>query len=63
MWQREETRRKEIGLNKKWETGAETGKLEKENGKWENVVNWRNKKMGNAGKGDGAGRKCGFIEF
>ena len=29
--------------------GVETGKLQKENGKWENVVNWRkyNEKDGN----------------
>ena len=63
MWQREWTRRKEIGLNKKWETRAETGKLEKKMG---NEKIWsieEMKKMGNAGKGDGAGRKCGFIEF
>ena len=50
MWQREGTRRKEVGQNKKWEMGAETGKLEKENGKWENVVNWRNKKDGKCWK-------------
>ena len=51
MWQREETRRKEVGQNKKWEMGAETGKLEKENGRWENVVNRRNEKDGKCWKG------------
>jgi len=39
MRQTEETKRKEIGVNKKWDKGVETGKLEKENGKGENVVN------------------------
>lgn len=51
MWQREGTRRKEVGQNKKLEMGAETGKLKKENGKWENVVNWRNEKDGKCWKG------------
>ena len=30
--------------------GAETGKLEKENGKWEKMVNWRNEKDGKCWK-------------
>ena len=50
MWQRDRTRRKEIGLNKKWDKGVETGKLEKENGKWGNVVSWRNEKDRNCQK-------------